>query len=418
MLEAATWRTMNRRHFAVLEAIYEHVDRPLRIEGWDPSDDAEYTAGLVHQVGGLLLALSIDAGVTKDEQSSSRRAGKAWKSISPESGARASVFLTLAVPAILSPAVEGKGFDQQAISDMRELVERIFAVPDDDLKKIEDVKARLIGTLNDELTKEAVERGGLADQMAIQEGQAAFSYHAMKLAGVNVDELPAFDPVKGVPLELWHEIVGLDWDIVSIRFDSVWREAKKSYLDMAYSRPTTANITAFRLVSSAFESMLTGTWEWDETPGIAIVKAADKLSHFREELNLILDAIGLGYWIRRAEVDLTDGVNTFDTDHVEHLRKKFEEADEPDQIITVSMNQVREALPEPFAQGSDTWKEILDIAISNLQERAEYILAETEEFDENAEISDDLREFALGLGYGLAVTVDALDINGTRPRQG
>ena len=49
--------------------------------------------------------------------------------------------------------------------------------------------------------------------------------------------------------------------------------------------------------------------------------------------------------------------------------------------------------------------------------RADYILAETEEFDEDAEISDDLREFALGLGYGLAVTVDALGIDGTRPRQ-
>jgi len=97
MLEAATWRTMNRRHFAVLEAIYAHVDRPLRTEGWDPSDDAEYAAGLVGQVGSLLLALSIDAGVIKDGKSSRRRAGKVWKSISPESGARASVFLTLAV---------------------------------------------------------------------------------------------------------------------------------------------------------------------------------------------------------------------------------------------------------------------------------------------------------------------------------
>ena len=141
---------------------------------------------------------------------------------------------------------------------------------------------------------------------------------------------------------------------------------------MAYERSGNARAEgiAFRLVSSAFENMLTGTWEWDEIPGIAIVKAADKLSHFREELNLVLDAIGLGYWIRRAEVDLTDGVNMFDTDHVEHLREKFEEADEPDQIITVSMNQVREALPEPFTQGSDAWKEVLDIALPNLQERA------------------------------------------------
>ncbi|HEX3173588.1 MAG TPA: hypothetical protein VHQ43_05145 [Solirubrobacterales bacterium] len=65
------------------------------------------------------------------------------------------------------------------------------------------------------------------------------------------------------------------------------------------------------------------TWEWDETPAIAVVKTADQLSHFREDYNLVLDAISLGYWIRRAEVDLTDGVNTFDAGHVEHLREKF-----------------------------------------------------------------------------------------------
>ena len=190
------------RHFAVLEAIYEQVDRPLLTEGWDPSDDAEYAAGLVHQVGSLLLALSIDAGVIKDGKSSSRRAGKAWKSISPTSGARASVFLTLAVPAILSPEIEGGQFDQQAIGDARELVEQIFHVPDDDLKQIERVKTIMVETLNSKLTKEAVERGGLADVMAIQVGQTAFSYLAMKLAGINLDELPALRDMGGVPLEI------------------------------------------------------------------------------------------------------------------------------------------------------------------------------------------------------------------------
>lgn len=236
MLEAATWRTMNRRHFAVLEAVYRHADRSLRTEGWDPGDDAEYAAGIVQQVGCQLLGLSIDVGVTKNQKQSNRRAGKAWKSVSPESGARASVFLTLAAAAVLFPEIEGKKLDQKAIGDGRELVKRIFAVPDPDLKTIEDVKARVVETLNDELTREAVERGGLADLMAIQEGQTALSYHAMKLAGIKVDELPAFEPVKGVPPEMWPEIAGLEWNMTfSISFDAVWRKAKEAYLDIAYS---------------------------------------------------------------------------------------------------------------------------------------------------------------------------------------
>jgi hypothetical protein len=418
MLETATWRTMNRRHFAVIEAIYEQIDRSLRTKGWDPSDDTEYAAGLVHQVGSLLLALSIDAGVIKDEKSSSRRAGKAWKSISPESGARASVFLTLAVPAILSPEIEGEKFDHQAIVGARKLIEQVFSVSDDDLKQIEHVKTIIVETLNSKLTKEAVERGGLADVMAIQVGQTAFSYLAMKLAGINVDELPALRPISGVPLEYWSEVEGFDWDMTSsFHFDARWKEPKKSYLDMAYARPTAANIVANRLVSAAFENMLAGSWEWDEIPAIAIVKTADKLSRFREEHNLVLDAIGLGYWIRMAEVELNERVNTFDEDYVADLRERFTKAPEPDRILRGTMNQVRESLPAPFARGAEVWSEVLDTAIHNLHERAEYILADTDEFDENAEISDDLREFALGLGYGLAVAVDALGIDGTRPRQ-
>ena len=88
--------------------------------------------------------------------------------------------------------------------------------------------------------------------------------------------------------------------------------------------------------------MLTESWEWDEIAGRASWETAENLSHFREELNLVLDAIGLGYWIRMAEVHLTDGVNMFDADRVEHLRKTYEDAAEPHQVISVSMGQVRE----------------------------------------------------------------------------
>lgn len=420
MLDAATWRTKNRRHFDLVEAVYERVGRPLRTEGWDPADDDEYAAGLVHHVGSLLLATSIDAGMTKGEKSSNRRNGKAWKSVSADSGVRASVFLTVAVAAILSPEVEGEGFDQDAISEARELVERVFALPDEDIERIEQVKASVVETLNDEFTKEAVARGGLADSMAIQRGQTALSYEAMRLAGVDVSELPAFEPVRDVPSEMWDQIAGFDWLLTfSISFGYRWKGAKESFLDMAYTRSGTADSEGpgFRLVEHAASLRSEPSWEWDEIPGIAVVKTADKLSNFREDYNLVLDAISFGYWIRRAEVELTDGFNTFDAGHVEHLREKYEEG-EPDAILTVSMNQVREALPEPFAPGPEVWSEIVSLATELLTAWGRHLLTETPEFDEDFDIADERREFALGLGYGLAVTVDALGIDGTRPRQG
>lgn len=419
MLDAATWRTKNRRHFDLVEAVYEKVGRPLRTEGWDPVDDDEYAAGLVHHIGSLLLATSIDAGMTKGEKSSNRRNGKAWKSVSADSGVRASVFLTVAVAAILSPEVEGEGFDQGAISEARELVERVFPLPPEDLERIEQVKASVVETVNDEFTKEAVARGGLADSMAIQRGQTALSYEAMRLAGVDVSELPAFEPVRDVPSEMWDQIAGLDWLLTfSISFGYRWKAAKESFLDMAYTRSGTSHSEGpgYRLVEHAASLRSESSWEWDEIPGLAVAKTADQISKFREDYNLVLDAISLGYWIRRAEVELTDGFNTFDTGHVEHLREKYEEG-EPDTILKLSMNQVREALPEPFAPGPEVWSEIVSLATEVLAAWGRQLLTETPEFDEDFDIADEMREFALGLGYGLALTVDALGIQGTRPRQ-
>jgi hypothetical protein len=178
------------------------------------------------------------------------------------------------------------------------------------------------------------------------------------------------------------------------------------------------NGPAARLVEYALSLQAAGEWEWDEIPGIAIAKTADQLSHFREEYNLVLDAIALGYWIRRAEPELTDGINTFDANYIVDLREKFAASDEPDTIITIAMNQVREGLPEPFAQGPEAWSEVVEVAVHVLTIRGESLLSEQPDFDEDGQISDELREFALSLGYGLAMTVDALGIDGTRARQG
>ncbi len=177
------------------------------------------------------------------------------------------------------------------------------------------------------------------------------------------------------------------------------------------------NDFATRLVEYALSLHSEGEWEWDEIPGIAIVKTADQLSHFREEYNLVLDAIALGYWVRQAEAELADGLNTFEANYIADLRDKFEASDEPDTIITIAMNQVREGLPEPFAQGEEVWSEVVEVAVHVLTIRGRSLLAEQPDFDEDGEISDELREFALSLGYGLAMAVDALGIDGTRTKQ-
>jgi hypothetical protein len=174
---------------------------------------------------------------------------------------------------------------------------------------------------------------------------------------------------------------------------------------------------AARLVEYALSLHSEDEWEWNEIPGIAIVKTADQLSHFREEYNLVLDAIAVGYWIRQAEPELADGLNTFDANYIADLREKFAASDEPDTILTIAMNQVREGLPEPFAQGPGAWSEVVEVAIHVLTIRGRSLLADQPDFDESGEISDELREFALSLGYGLAMAVNALGIDGTRTRQ-
>jgi hypothetical protein len=171
----------------------------------------------------------------------------------------------------------------------------------------------------------------------------------------------------------------------------------------------------FRLVSRAAELSDT-LWEWDETPGVAVAKTADALSEFREDYNLVLDAIALGYWIRQAELELTEGFNTFDSSYIEEIREKFTE-EEPDTILQIAMNQVRENLPDPFAQGPEVWAEVVALSVTLLTARGRQMLIETSEFDEDFDISDERREFALGLGYGLGLTASAIGIEATRPRE-
>jgi hypothetical protein len=417
MLEAATWRTKNRKHFDVVEELYAQANRPLRMDDSDLREDDEYAAVLAHQVGSNLLGMSIGAGATKDNKTSNRRVAKAWKEVSGEAGARASVYLTLAVMEILAPEIEGEGFDQSAIAEAYEVLQRTFSVSAGDLKQIEEVKAGVIATLNEDLTKEAVERGGLADKMAVQRGQTTLSYYAMKIAGIAIEHLPAFEPVHDIPPEMWGEARGFDWLMTfSIRFGYCWKAAKEEFLALMSTRTFDPDSLGYRLVATAHDH-LTESWEWDTIPGVAVAKTGDKLSNFREEYNLVLDAIALGYWIRRAEIELTDQVNGFDDGFKSQLREKFADEDEQDTIITIGMNEVRSSMPAPFAQGEDVWTEVRGIALGLLDERGKMILSDHPEFDEDGEISDEMREFALGLGYGLAITVDALGIEGTRPRQ-
>jgi len=415
MFDAATWRTQNRRHFALLENVYAQVGLGAISERWDSEDDAEYAARLVHEVGSHLLISSVGAATSKDGKYSNRRADKAWKPVEPNDGARAAVFLTLAVAAILTPDVNGAAEDEAIVRAARDLVADSFEISSEDVQRIEQIRAEVIETLNEDLTKEAVERGGLADRMAIQRAQAALSYYGMKLAGIDADDLPAFEPVRGLSPEDWGEERGFDWLLTfSIHFDAVWNGVKERFMELAFMRADRG--FGYQLVTRALEDLNSGSWQWADEPAVAVVKTADALSNFREEYNLVLDAIALGYWIRRAELELGDGYNSFDANYASQLREKFAETDEPDAIVKIGMNAVREGLPAPFAAGPETWNDVLAWSVSALEQRGAQILA-AEEFDEDGEIPPERREFALGLGYGLGVTTEALGIEAIQPRQ-
>ncbi|HEX5610588.1 MAG TPA: hypothetical protein VFX45_10925 [Solirubrobacterales bacterium] len=415
MFDAATWRTKNRKHFALLKDVYAQVGLEAISERWNSEDDAEYAARLVHEVGSYLLTSSVGAATSKGGKYSNRRADKAWKAVEPEPGARAAVFLTLAVAGILAPDVDGSAEDEAIVRSARDLVIDAFEVPPEDLQRIEQVRVEVIKVLNEDLTKEAVERGGLADRMVIQRVQVALSYYGMELAGIDADDLPGFEPVRGLSPEEWGEERGFDWLLTfSIHFDAVWRGIKERFIEMAFMRADRG--FGYQLVMRAIEDLNSASWQWADVPAVAVVKTADALSRFREEYNLVLDAIALGYWIRRAELELRDGFNSFDPGYASQLREKFAETNEPDSIVKIGMNEVREGLPAPFAPGPEVWSDVVAWSVSALEQRGAQILA-AEEFDEDGEIPAELRQFAIGLGYGLGVTTEALQMEAIQPRQ-
>ena len=174
---------------------------------------------------------------------------------------------------------------------------------------------------------------------------------------------------------------------------------------------------AYRLVDYAFDRRNDPAWEWTEESGIAVavVKTADSLSNFREEYSLVLDAISVGYWIRQAEYELVGDFNSFDAGYAHQLREKVGEG-EPDVIVKIGMVEVREALPAPFAPGPEVWDEVVGLATQVLAATGHQVMMDVPEYDDDADIPDELRDFALGLGYGLGVTASALEIDAVRPR--
>jgi post-segregation antitoxin (ccd killing protein) len=72
VFETATWRTDNRRHFAVVERLYEQLGLPLETRRWALSDKEHIAAALVDQVGTHLLSGSLAKACTVDAKPKER----------------------------------------------------------------------------------------------------------------------------------------------------------------------------------------------------------------------------------------------------------------------------------------------------------------------------------------------------------
>ena len=171
----------------------------------------------------------------------------------------------------------------------------------------------------------------------------------------------------------------------------------------------------FLLISSAIRRMGAGDWEYDLVPAQAIVSTSDRLTEFREDYNLFLDAAGMGFWIGEAERELSDDLMTFDDVYTQQIRELFD--DEPVEAVTFAMIEAAKALPEPFSFGPNVWEETMTQLLEHLQDRWPMILALDEDLDERVELAPEHAEFAVKLGYGLSHAVRALEIPGTRPKQ-
>lgn len=196
------------------------------------------------------------------------------------------------------------------------------------------------------------------------------------------------------------------------REEPQWASELGGSADAAPSDPASDEETDCRLVVRALERSNDEPWELDPTPGKALITTADRLTSFREDYNLFLDAAFLGYWVRGTEREITGEINTVDAAYAADLRQRY--AADPEETVTLAMTQVADALPAPFARGGGAWSRLLDFAVEILEERAVRLLAQKDDFDNNAEISRELREFAFCVGYGYGVTVEVLGVDGKR----
>lgn len=233
MLENASWTRENRRHFAIVEALYSEAKRPLRTEGWDLRDEREFAAALTHIDGSHLLSAALRSGCGKKGDPSWRKVRSAWKSVSAESGARGSVFLTLATASMLEPEL-ADGIDEEPIIRAREAVVRTYGPPPADLETIEDVTQRLIQQRAAPQVREATERGGTFATDLLLDAQAALSYRGLELAGVEPAVMPGYEPVRGIDVDNWYQVMDLDWRLGLIALGHHWKGAKESFLDLAF----------------------------------------------------------------------------------------------------------------------------------------------------------------------------------------
>jgi hypothetical protein len=169
------------------------------------------------------------------------------------------------------------------------------------------------------------------------------------------------------------------------------------------------------VVNAALEHLDNRSWQWAEGPEEAVADVAARLSESREEDEIVSDAIALGYWIRYVERDFTK-VNIADPTFVADLRSRYRSRGSAE--ISVAMALIATGMPAAFHRGPTLWAAVQADAGAVLEQRASLLMAQNDDFEDDAEISPETREFAFALGYGLRVTVESLGIDGVRERVG
>jgi hypothetical protein len=243
VFEAATWRTHNRRHFAVIENIYVESGCPLPVPSRTPEiEEAElFAACTVHQSGAILLPTLVDLATMKGDKTSARGRARAWNAISPEAGTEAAVYLTMALTVLLRPEFTPYGeiqpvIAQEPIEAARDLVRQTFDFPAERWDQIERIREETSEALERDIVREAIERGGHAGAFEVDMMRMKFAWEALKLSGLNPSTLPGFAPVASTAMPLWGEIGGLDWMIVhSINARIRWRYGEEAFLDTAFA---------------------------------------------------------------------------------------------------------------------------------------------------------------------------------------